>query len=215
MTSKTCGVCHATKSLADFYKSKKERDGYAHRCKTCDLAAGSDRKEQKAAYFRAYMQTDAYKEYKKRRAELGREKTLARMQQKLDVFTTITDPQIRRWRIHAAARYVNRLQATPKWLTAAQKQRTLEIYAATQHLQELTATIYHVDHIVPLCGETVCGLHVWWNLQPLTERDNLLKRNMFDPTIFPAQGEIAFPDGAGPIFARTSIPLEKVEESDE
>lgn len=215
MTSKTCGCCKTVKLLADFYKSKKERDGHMCRCKACDQAYAASRKTQKAAYARAYMQTDAYKEYKQRRATKNREKTLVRMQRKLDVFADMTDSQTRRWRIHAAARYVNRLQATPKWLTAAQKQRTLEIYAATQHLQELTATVYHVDHIVPLCGETVCGLHVWWNLQPLTERDNLLKRNMFDPTIFPAQGETAFPDGAGPIFARTAMLLEKVEQSDE
>lgn len=59
-------------------------------------------------------------------------------------------------------------QATPKW---ADLDLIVDVYKEAQYFG------FHVDHIIPLRGKTVCGLHVWENLQILPPRVNLQKGN--------------------------------------
>jgi hypothetical protein len=76
-------------------------------------------------------------------------------------------------------------EATPGWLTDNQWDEMNEFYKEAQKLTEATGKVHHVDHVVPIQGKRVCGLHVPWNLQVLTATENLSKGNKFkdrDPT---------------------------------
>jgi hypothetical protein len=66
-----------------------------------------------------------------------------------------------------AKRKAAKLKATPKF---ANLEKIKEIY-------KNCPKGYHVDHIIPLQGENVCGLHVEWNLQYLTPSANISKSN--------------------------------------
>jgi 5-methylcytosine-specific restriction endonuclease McrA len=73
-------------------------------------------------------------------------------------------------------------EATPVWLTKDERLKMRELYVQARKLTALTNEQYVVDHIVPLQGETVCGLHVPWNLRVITQEENLQKSNKFvDP----------------------------------
>lgn len=70
---------------------------------------------------------------------------------------------------------IDKLKACPKWLTIDQKQEMTKIY-------ENCPKGYQVDHIIPLKGKRVRGLHVPWNLQYLLKKENNFKSNKFDGT---------------------------------
>ena len=68
-------------------------------------------------------------------------------------------------------------QATPKWLTKEHKKQILGFYTKAQKLEEQTGIKHHVDHIMPIKNQILCGLHVPWNLQVITKEENLKKHN--------------------------------------
>jgi len=76
-----------------------------------------------------------------------------------------------------AIRRAAKVSATPSWLTKEQKREIVKVYEESANISRTTGVKYHVDHIIPLKGEFVSGLHVPWNLQIITESENCRKRN--------------------------------------
>lgn len=79
-----------------------------------------------------------------------------------------------------AARKEHIRRATPPWADAAV---IAVVYAAAERLTRETGILHHVDHEIPLRGETVSGLHVQGNLRPLPWRENLSKKNKLLPEL--------------------------------
>lgn len=71
-----------------------------------------------------------------------------------------------------------KIAATPAW---ADVKKMRAIYREAQKLSASHGLKYHVDHIVPLTSDIVCGLHNEFNLQVLPAVDNLKKHNRHWP----------------------------------
>lgn len=81
------------------------------------------------------------------------------------------------FRANGMLRHARKMNATPSWLTPDQKTFMKLTYEMADKLSELYGIKFHVDHIHPLRGQDVCGLHVPWNLQVLPAFDNQSKGN--------------------------------------
>lgn len=141
----------------------------------------------RAEYFAEYNRSEAgqaakqsyyarNKETVKARAQARplEEKTrhkLAHKKENPDYYKELTNARRRRFR-----------QATPKWLTPEQKLEIRLKYRLAIELSRRLGVPHAVDHIIPLQGEEVCGLHVPWNMEVITQEQNLKKSNkLVDP----------------------------------
>jgi hypothetical protein len=142
----------------------------------------------RAEYFREYNKSEAGQQAKRKYYEANKENVIARAQARPDedkrrykkthkvnnpdMYKEMTSLRRRRFR-----------DATPDWLTDAHKMEIRLKYRLAIELSRATGERYAVDHIIPLHGENVCGLHVPWNLQVLTQKDNLVKYNRLVDTL--------------------------------
>ena len=67
----------------------------------------------------------------------------------------------------------------PKWLSEKDKSLITAIYKEAKALRKGGLKV-HVDHIIPLCGEKISGLHIPENLEIVPALDNLLKNNQWE-----------------------------------
>mgnify|MGYP001765439423 CR=1 FL=1 len=111
----------------------------------------------------------------------NRERALEYRRQNAELIAARTAEWIRRTRparrAATAAYRAALIQATPAW---ADQFEITNVYVEAEYFQ------MEVDHIVPLRGKLVCGLHVPENLQLLTRAANAGKGSKFDPTTFEA-----------------------------
>lgn len=158
---KTCKDCNQEKNLSDFYKAKTSKDGHHSYCKICHNARSKNKYYEKHTENRArlskYYEDNHEKEKAARREHYQKNKS-----------TYLFNFYKREERLK---------EATPNWLTNLMLSEIKELYKQRQKLSELTGVEYHVDHIVPIQGKDVCGLHVPWNLQIITAEENLKKSN--------------------------------------
>lgn len=130
---------------------------------------------------------EKWKEYNKEYYKTNRERVTKVNQEWRDKNIERVQLNLSRWRknnlektrMYTANRKAAKKNATPAWVTEDDKFILREVYASARNKELSTGVEHHVDHVVPLQHEKVCGLHVWWNLQVLPASENLSKSNSF------------------------------------
>ena len=145
--------------------------------------------ETRAEYFAEYNKSEAGQKakrgYYERNKETVVERAQARTAEKKQSYRRAhkaANPDLYRELVNARRRRFR--DATPKWLTAEHKMEIRMKYRLAIELSRRLGKPHAVDHIVPLQGEEVCGLHVPWNMEVITQEENLKKSNkLVDPTL--------------------------------
>lgn len=163
---KTCNKCGESKPLAEFHNDKNRPDGKSRTCKHCACAKAAQSRLARLAEVQAY---DRLRQKLKPRDKL--KQTAAKHYQKNKAY----------YREKVVARRAHMGQATPPW---ADKKQMLAMYEYAHWLRSIGVDA-EVDHIIPLYGSGVCGLHAHSNLRVILATENRSKNNRLDPTAAP------------------------------
>ena len=188
ITTKKCSKCGEVKPVGDFGKHKSSKNGIRSECLKCAaLYSQSYRKknpEQTRAASRKWRldNPDRAKELDTSNYAENRERYLRHSANWREKNSEKDKRRQVEYRISNRARMTaiqgkrkaSKIRATPKW---ADDDAIQDMYSAALAFRLYTGQEYHVDHIVPLQGKTVCGLHVEYNLQVLPASDNCSKCN--------------------------------------
>lgn len=140
--------------------------------KMLDKEWRKNNKERKRLNNRAWdlANPEKAKASKQKYAEANREKKNARQRERVKMHPEITMAYVRK-------RQAAKVQRTPPWFNPEHLWMTKEAYALAKLRERVIGGKWHVDHIVPLRGKTVSGLHVPWNLQVIPDKLNRIKGN--------------------------------------
>jgi hypothetical protein len=178
----TCKQCYKVKKAAYDAANKVKKAAYNaawrkdnnEKCVATSAAWYEDNKVKKAAYYEANKGTIAAKQAIWR--EDNREKCAA---------TIAAWQKDNKAAVNAAVakRKAAKLNRTPKWTTETDLWMIDEIYELSALRTKLTGVKCQVDHIIPLQGKLVSGLHVPSNLQVITATENKIKGNRFEVSV--------------------------------
>jgi hypothetical protein len=149
-----CKKCGIEKPIEQFFKHSK---GYRHTCKVCYCLAVKNWIKRNPSrrleiVKKSRSKTEVWKKYKNNWKALNGQSTEARAM---------------KW------------QRFPKWATKEDLWLIREAHSLARLREKVTGFKWHVDHIIPLRGKMVSGLHLPSNIQVIPAVMNMKKNNHF------------------------------------
>ena len=170
---KRCRKCNERKLYTEFTIDNSRSDKLKYWCKECTLIDVHRYRSENSEKYKNY-----YKNYFQETKEHHKENIMKWKKEHPEEFKIIynryRDKNPEYMSFKNSKYRTQRKHAMPHWVDMSEIRK---IYKQARELEKLDGVKRNVDHIIPIQGENVCGLHVPWNLQILTESENLKKGN--------------------------------------
>lgn len=169
-----CSRCQEFKEEDLFNIDRSKKRGKSSYCKQCKKERESETRDSINSRQRKYykLNKEKYKQYSLKIDH--KEKYKKTIEKNPYYYRNKYNKNIAKYRFYYRNRQLLRKNATPKW---ADLEKIKILYEKAVWLEQLTGLKYHVDHVIPLNGKDVCGLHIWENLQILEASINISKSN--------------------------------------
>ena len=172
--TKFCNKCKTSKEFHFFSKNPKGKYGLSSCCKACYKVYYESKKDQIDAASKIRSADWRIKNKEKHRSySIGYYK---KHTEKIKIKSALYQPI---WRsknpgkaLSLVRKYqTSKIKACLPWVDVKEIEK---IYEQAAKIRKEGFDV-HVDHVVPLRGKSVCGLHVPWNLRIISAKDNMKK----------------------------------------
>jgi len=179
---KTCARCRENKTVDMFNKFKRSRDGLHSYCKECNKECTRKTRLKTGQKEKERLKVAEYRKNNPEKVEISKLKYKTKN-------PSASRKATRNWQVRnpvakavaASKRRARERCATPPWLNREHHEQIKEMYEIARMFRMYTGIEYHVDHVVPLAGKSVCGLHVPWNMAVIEGVENQRKKNNYWP----------------------------------
>ena len=171
---KICTKCKIEKPFSEYHKRASATDGLAFHCKTCkyqmDIIYREKNKSALDKKKKEYYEKNKDVMNKKARLRYIKNPEHYKLRAKL-----WKEQNRERHNANCMERYVLKMKRKPVWDSEFTDFVFSEAYDMAKRKEALTGAKHEVDHIVPLRGKTVSGLHVWSNFAVIPASENCSK----------------------------------------
>lgn len=169
---KLCNKCGCVKEASEFYKKPTAKDSLFWWCRTCH-------KDYVKTKYHTLAQSDVYRQQERNRINAYNRQNPEKVRERGRLYSEKNRPKL----VARAKQYVlSRERRTPAWLTLDDLRMMEQAYELAALRTKLFGFSWHVDHVLPLHGKFVSGLHVPHNLQVIPGFENRSKSNRYNVT---------------------------------
>lgn len=177
--TKVCNKCQENKPTENFYFKNGIAYGSCKKC--CNLANKLYREANRESVAKTKA---AYSiDNKEKLNETSKLWDIENHDRKLETMKNWAKSCPEKRREYKAKRSDLKRHSVPSWMTTEELNQIDALYTKATQLTIDTGIPHHVDHLIPIVNDLVCGFHVYSNLQILTAKDNLRKSNFFTPYV--------------------------------